>query len=174
MKNCDGKKRNRSDRFMAWQSSIDIKDKLFAALVYGLPLVDAIPFGVFLFNQFPFLQYLYVPLQPIILIYSAIPLGSLIVFFVLFLAVIRNMNISRFIRFNAMQAILIGILLSLFGLIFRFLINAIGADNIVIETLSNVIFIGTWAACIYSIVQSVRGIYAELPTISEAANSQTP
>jgi len=39
-------------------------------------------------------------------------------------------------------------------------------------TLFNTVFLGTLAAVIYSVAQSVLGRYAEIPTISEAAYSQ--
>jgi hypothetical protein len=42
----------------------------------------------------------------------------------------------------------------------------------VVETLFNVVFLGAFAACVYSIIQSVIGKYADIPTISEAAYSQ--
>jgi len=34
------------------------------------------------------------------------------------------------------------------------------------------VFLGVLAMCIYAIVQSARGIYAEIPGISEAVNGQ--
>jgi uncharacterized membrane protein len=49
-------------------------------------------------------------------IYS-LPFASLIIFFALYLGVVRNENISHFIRFNAMQAILLDIVLMLCGLV---------------------------------------------------------
>ena len=36
----------------------------------------------------------------------------------------------------------------------------------------NFAFLGALAACFYSIIQTVLGRYAEIPTISEAASSQ--
>jgi hypothetical protein len=159
---------------VTWQSSADIKDKIFAALVYSLPLIDVIPYGQFLFNQFPFLSYIYVPLEPILLIYRSVPFASIIVFFVLLLAVVRNMNISRFIRFNTMQAILIDILVILCGFILSVIVGGLGESNILSETLYNVVFLATLAGCIYAMVQSAMGRYADIPTVSEAANSQTP
>lgn len=158
---------------MSWRGSTDIKDRIFAALPYLLPLFYAVPFGIFLFQQFPLLRLIEIPLLPVSFIFSAIPFGfgGLILFFVLFLAVVRNERISHFIRFNTMQAILIDIALFLINLISGFLSRGIGV-GILLETFYNVIFLGTLAACIYSMVQSVLGRYAEIPTISEAAHSQ--
>jgi uncharacterized membrane protein len=157
---------------MAWRGSTDFKDRFFAAIVYMMPLVDAMPFGQLLFAQFPFLTLLQIPLIPITILYSSIPFAGLIVFFVLFAAVVRNERISHFIRFNTMQAILIDILLLLVGLLFKLLSGGLGTTNLLAQTLNNAIFIGSLAACLYSIVQSILGRYAEIPTISDAAYSQ--
>jgi len=152
--------------------SNDWKDRLFASLVYLLPLYYVLQFGGFLFNQFPFLRIITIPLIPLAILYSAIPFARLIVFIAIFALVIRNSNISHFVRYNAMQAILIDILLILINLIFGILLSGIG--GLFIETLYNVIFLGTLVACGFSIYQSATGKYAELPGISEAAYSQVP
>lgn len=157
---------------MAWRGSTDFKDRFFAAIVYMMPLVYAMPFGQLLFAQFPFLTLLQIPLIPITILYSSIPFAGLIVFFVLFAAVVRNEKISHFIRFNTMQAILINIILFLCSIVLGLLTRGLGTTNLLAQTLNNVIFIGSLAACLYSIVQSILGKYAEIPTISDAAYSQ--
>ena len=158
---------------MTWRGSTDTKDRIFAALVYLLPLYSAFAFGIFIFQQIPFLgAALAIVLTPLAFLYSSLgSFGSLIIFFVLFFAVVRNPRISHFIRFNTMQAILIDILVYLLGLVLGFVARGLGA-NLVVETLYNVVFLGAFAACVYSIIQSVIGKYADIPTISEAAYSQ--
>ncbi|MDB9508515.1 hypothetical protein PN502_15870 [Microcystis aeruginosa CS-338/01] len=158
---------------MTWRGSTDTKDRIFAALVYLLPLYSAFAFGIFIFQQIPFLgAALAIVLTPLAFLYSSLgTFGSLIIFFVLFFAVVRNPRISHFIRFNTMQAILIDILVYLLGLALGFVARGFGA-NLVVETLFNVVFLGAFAACVYSIIQSVIGKYADIPTISEAAYSQ--
>ncbi|GCA75894.1 hypothetical protein MiTe_02731 [Microcystis aeruginosa NIES-2520] len=158
---------------MTWRGSTDTKDRIFAALVYLLPLYSAFAFGIFIFQQIPFLgAALAIALYPLAFLYSSLgSFGSLIIFFVLFFAVVRNPRISHFIRFNTMQAILIDILVYLLGLVLGFVARGLGA-NLVVETLFNVVFLGAFAACVYSIIQSVIGKYADIPTISEAAYSQ--
>ena len=150
----------------------DAKDHTFAALVYLLPLIYVLPFGFILFRQFPFLTIIASPLIQLYAITNALPFAGLIIFFALWFAVVRNDNISYFIRFNTMQAILLDILLILCSLIISILIPAFGGQSLIVETLNNTIFMGTTAACIFSIVQSVRGVYAEIPAISDAASSQ--
>ncbi|MFN7566053.1 MAG: Tic20 family protein, partial [Microcystis sp.] len=150
---------------MTWRGSTDTKDRIFAALVYLLPLYSAFAFGIFIFQQIPFLgAALAIVLTPLAFLYSSLgTFGSLIIFFVLFLAVVRNPRISHFIRFNTMQAILIDILVYLLGLLLGFVARGLGA-NLVVETLFNVVFLGAFAACVYSIIQSVIGKYADIPT----------
>jgi uncharacterized membrane protein len=143
-------------------------DRLFGALPYLLPLVYALPFGIPFLMKFPILSVIYYPLQPLLKLYS-FPFAGLIIFFALYSGVVRNQKISRFIRFNTLQAILIDIGLILFGIVIR--LFGVGG-GLLVETLSNVAFLATLVACIYCMVQSILGKYAELPTISDAANAQ--
>jgi hypothetical protein len=70
-----------------------------------------------------------------------------------------------------MQAILLDILLVLCSLVLQILLPALGT-NLVTETLVNLVFLGTVVACGYSIVKSLLGHYAEIPTLSEAVYAQ--
>jgi cation transporter-like permease len=159
---------------MVWRGSTDIKDRIFAALVYSIPLYSALPFGGDLFTQFPILEVIKIPLIPIAFIYSSIPFGSLVVFFVLFLAVVRNERISHFIRFNTMQAILVDIVLSLLAILFFNILGPGILPRLIEVTLYNVIFTAVLAITIYSILQSALGRYAEIPAISQAVYTQVP
>ncbi len=155
---------------MSWRGSVTPQDRVFASLPYLLPLIDVLPFGAVLFAQFPSLRLLFLPLQPLIII-NSIPFASLIIFFVLYLAVVRNENISHFIRFNTLQAILLDIVLVLCSMLTGILLPGLG-QNLLTETLLNVVFLGTIAACVYSVVQSLLGRYAEIPALSEAVYTQ--
>ncbi|HIK38114.1 MAG: hypothetical protein NZ901_09055 [Geminocystis sp.] len=147
-------------------------DRLFASIVYLVPLTDALGFGGYLFRQFPPLSLITVPLFPLIII-NSIPFGGFILFILLFVAVVRNTRISHFIRFNTMQAILMDILLILIGLVFRYLVGGLGF-SLITETLANTVFLGTLVACVYAMVQAASGKYPEIPAISSAAHSQVP
>ena len=158
---------------MTWRGSTDVKDRIFAALPYLLPLIEVRPFGRFMLTQFPILDIICLPLQPLISIYRSFPLAGLIIFFVLFLAVVRNPQISHFVRFNTMQAILLDILLVLGFLLLPILVQTLGV-NLLTETLYNIVFLGILAACGYSMIQSLMGRYAEIPSLSQAVYSQVP
>ncbi|PSO50036.1 MAG: hypothetical protein BRC33_04565 [Cyanobacteria bacterium SW_9_44_58] len=157
---------------MTAPNNTEIQNRFFAALPYVLPLVYVYEFGEFLFNQFPYLQLIYLPLEPIKALYST-PLVGLVIFFALIFAVVRNENIPHLIRFNTMQAILLDILLILIRLAIGILAPGLKlGGGLLIETFFNMIFLGILATCTYAIVQSARGIYAELPAISEAVHGQ--
>ena len=155
---------------MTWRGSTTVSDRIFASLPYLLPLVDGLMFGQFLFQQFPVLQLLLIPLAPLMQIYR-LPFASLIIFFALYLGVVRNENISHFIRFNAMQAILLDIVLMLCGLVLPILAKSFQIAFIA-ETLYNMVFLGVLAAFIYAVAQSTLGRYAEIPPISDAVYMQ--
>ena len=150
----------------------DVKDRSFGALIYLFPLVYSLPFGILLLTQFPWLYQFFSPLVAIYGITNSLPFASLIIFFGLWFAVVRNDNVSHFLRFNAMQAILLNILQILFSLIMGILAPAFGAQSLITETLTNTIFMGSFVACFYCIFRSIQGQYAELPALSDAASSQ--
>lgn len=156
---------------MAWRGSITVKDRIFACLPYLLPLTEGLMFGKYLFNQFPALRVIFVPLDPVLLIYSTIPFAGFIIFFALYLLVVRNEKINHFIRFNTMQALLLDIIISLCGFLLPIL-GPIPGIEFAIETLANTIFLGVVVAVIYAFAQSLLGRYAEIPAISDAVYMQ--
>ena len=153
---------------MAWRGSTDAKDRIFAALVYLLPLIEVYQFSQGLLEVIPFLRIIYLPLQPLLQFYYGFRFAGIIIFFALFLGVVRNETIKHFIRFNTMQVILIGILLSLCSLFARYILGTIGFV-LLSQIFANVVFLATLAACFYGLVQSALGKYAEIPSLSQIA-----
>ena len=160
---------------MAWRGSADIKDRFFGAAVYLFAIYDALALGIPLMAQVPalvpFFQILQILVTPISLVYgivnTAIPIfGSLLVFFILFLAVVRNERIPYFIRFNTLQSILFGIALSLIQIVF----GTFGALGLI----GGVVFIIATGASLYCMVECALGRYPEIPSISAAVYSQLP
>ena len=156
---------------MTWRGSTTASDRILACLPYLLPLIEALVFGYFFISQFPIIGLLISPLFPIASVYTSvtggIPFGGLIIFFMLYFAVVRNFRVPHFIRFNTMQALLVGIAVSLCGIVLQ-LFNPVLGQGILIQTAYNVIFLGVLAIFIYSVFQSLMGRYAEIPTISDA------
>ncbi len=158
---------------MSWRGSTTVSDRIFACLPYLLPVIEVFKEGRFLFAQFPPLQLLFLPLVPLLNIYYGVSFAGLIIFFALFFFVIRNEKISHFVRFNTMQAILLDIVIFLFGILTE-VVALVPAGNFAIQTLSTTIFLGIMVGVVYSIAQSVLGRYAEIPAISDAVYMQLP
>ncbi len=160
---------------MSLRGSTTVSERIFASLPYLLPVLDGVIFGSSLFHQFPLLNIILLPLLPLLAVYNTRFLGaipvSLIVFFALFILVVRNEKIAHFIRFNTMQAILLDIVIFLSSLLLE-LLSFIPGASFTSQTLASTIFLGTFVAVIYAVSQSLLGRYAEIPAISEAVYTQ--
>jgi uncharacterized membrane protein len=168
---------------MTFRSPVTLQDKLYSCLLYAIPMASATLHGSFIFNQIPFLQYAFEPLifldgiLNIPVIPQLISVDS-VAFLCIYFFVVRNIGVSHFIRFNAMQSILLGILLVLIQVLISMflspLLRSISSLQFLLEVIFNTIFIGMTAACIYATVQTIRGMYAEMPVVSDAAYYQVP
>ena len=156
---------------MTWRKSTTVQDRILACLPYLLPLIEGLAFSDFLLSDFPALQVFFVPILPLLALYSSIPFFGMIVFFALFLLVVRNESISHFIRFNTMQAIIIDIVIFLCSLLLPIL-RPIPGTAFAMQTIASTIFLGVVVAVVFSVVQSLRGVYAEIPAISDAVHAQ--
>ena len=155
---------------MSSQSSETALDRVCGSLAYLLPIADVYFFGIFIFQQFPIVGEVYQPLAPLIALNNGI--GGFILFLGLYLGVAANPKVSRFIRFNVFQAILIGILISLCRLILQAVLLKILGEGVVTQVLMNTVFFGTWAMAVYGIIMSGLGKYTEIPQLSETAQLQ--
>ncbi len=170
------------EQVMTWRGTTTSLDRFYAALPYALPMIEALSFGMLLLTLFPFLGLILLPLQPFLFVYGQLNyfLGGyagLVIFFALYLLVVRNDKISHFIRFNTMQALLFGIAASLVRIVLDLLgltSGLVGASlPLPLAVIYSAIFLGVIGASIFSLVQVIRGRYAEVPYISDAAYAQT-
>lgn len=167
---------------MTWRGSSTVMDRVFACLVYALPLADAysIDFSygqvIRLLHAIPGVSLVMIPLDLLFGIYAStvgqIPFGDFIAFMLIFALVVRNERIRHLIRFNAMQAILVGIALTLFSILWQIILNPILGRTLIGPTLVSTVVLGALAIIVYSMVQSALGKYAEIPTISDAVYLQ--
>ena len=151
--------------------------RLVAPLMYLLPWSDAIPLGFGpdgLFLQYPVLRPLVLPALPLMQLERSIPfgLGGLLLFFVLFLAVVRNPNVPYFLRFNALQALLTVMALIVLSSGFRLLLQPIAAGSLLLGTLSSAVVVAVLAILLFSLVECLRGREPDLPGISQAVRMQ--
>ena len=153
---------------------IPLWQRLLAPLVYLLPWSDAIPFGLGLdgvFNQVPLLRLLIVPAIPFMQL-QRVPAGGLLLFFVLFLAVVRNPNVPYFLRFNTLQALLTDIVLVVLSFAFGILLQPVAGGSLLMGTLSSTIVIAVLAILVFALVECLRGREPDLPGISQAVRMQ--
>ncbi|MEA5553487.1 Tic20 family protein [Anabaena cylindrica UHCC 0172] len=156
---------------MSLRGSTTVPDRIFASLPYLLPLIEVFAFGQFLLNDFPFLEIIFLPLLPLLRIYYGVRYAGLIIFFALWLLVVRNDKISHFIRFNTMQAIILDIVIFLCSILTD-IVKLVPGSGFAMQTLYTTIFMGIVATVVYSVVQSLMGRYAEIPAISDAVYMQ--
>ena len=96
---------------------VPVPDRCVALLPYLVPLLDGLRYSRFFFQQFPSTIFLLQPLQPLAAAYYSIPFASLVSFFAIYLGLAENKNMSRFVRFNAMQAIIVDVCMVLPGMV---------------------------------------------------------
>ena len=152
--------------------------RLLALLPYSLTWSDALPFGRDLFSSFPALNALMLPAMPALLVQNlgsmgGMNLGGLLLFVLLFAAVVRNPQVPYTIRFNTLQALMLDILLVVIGLVFQLLQSLLVlGGGLLFRTLANTVFLGTLLILLFTVVQVLRGKEADLPTLSEAVRMQ--
>jgi hypothetical protein len=156
---------------MSWRGSTTFPDRIFACLPYLLPLIEVFAFGQFLLNNFPVLGLIFLPLLPLLRIYYGVRYAGMIIFFALWLLVVRNEKIPHFLRFNTMQAIILDIVIFLCSILTD-IVKLVPGSGFAMETLYTTIFLGIIAAIVYSVAQSLMGKYAEIPAISDAVHMQ--
>ncbi|MBO1048065.1 MAG: hypothetical protein HEQ10_10030 [Dolichospermum sp. DEX182a] len=156
---------------MSWRGSTTFPDRIFACLPYLLPLIEVFAFGQFLMNDFPLLGLIFLPLLPLLRIYYGVRYAGIIIFFALWLLVVRNEKINHFIRFNTMQAIILDIVIFLCSILTD-IVKLVPGSGFAMQTLYTTIFMGILAAVVYSVAQSLMGKYAEIPAISDAVHMQ--
>lgn len=155
-----------------------------------IPILDTLAFAGTVFAVLPFLVWLFLPAFLIAPIYffsvGGLAIVALAVFFGLFMLVVRNPRLPHFLRFNTLQALLLAIfatlcrlVLTLLGLsqsLIQPLLGPAAATSVsgplLLNVLTTAIFIFVTGSALYSIAQASRGLYPEVPIVSDAAYSQ--
>jgi hypothetical protein len=157
--------------------SSPIWQRLLAALAYTLPWSDALRFGKPLLSQFPWMGVLALPALPMLQFEGLFStggfgLGGLLLFLVLYGAVVRNPQVPYTVRFNVLLALMIDILLVVLQLAMDILLRQTFGDNLLVRTLDNTIFLGTMLLLSFALVECLRGKEPDVPTLSEAVRMQ--
>tara|TARA_Y100001968_G_scaffold77663_1_gene68932 strand:- start:141 stop:599 length:459 start_codon:yes stop_codon:yes gene_type:complete len=148
-----------------------IGTKIAGILLYMIPWSDSLAFGNHLFIKYPFTQIIQVPAIPIILIERSIPFGNLLLFLAIFIGLVRNAKVSYFLRFNALQSLLINIGIIIISFIFEIIFSSF-ANLLIIRTFSTTLLIGIFSMIVYCVWSCTQGKEPDLPGISQATKMQ--
>ncbi len=172
---------------MALRGATTTQERLLSCLPFLVPLLNTYSLGGDIFSLFPPLRLLFFPIELLLPIYliggGGFSIVRLMVFIGLYAGVVRNSRIRHLIRYNAMQAIMLGISLTIILMVLQVVgilggsvgsaTSATSERELFAMVLSNVLFLGTLGIVVFSVVQSLRGHHAEVPLISDAAYAQT-
>ena len=145
--------------------------KILGIILYMIPWTDCLKFGNHLYIKYPIIQIIQIPAIPIILIERSIPFGSLLLFLAIFIGIVRNNKVSYFLRFNALQSLLINIGIIIVSFIFEIIFNPFG-DSLIIRTLSSTLLISLFSVIVYCVWSCTQGDEPILPGVSQATKIQ--
>ena len=145
--------------------------KILGIILYMLPWTDCLIFGSHLYIKYPFTQIIQIPTIPIILIERSIPFGNLLLFLAIFFGLVRNTKVSYFLRFNALQSLLINIGIIIVSFIFEIIFNPF-LNSLIIRTFSSTLLISVFSVIIYCVWSCTQGNEPDLPGISQATKMQ--
>ncbi|KAH7432938.1 hypothetical protein KP509_07G046900 [Ceratopteris richardii] len=150
----------------------EVVDRLLSAVSYVLPLLDGMQYGRYIFAQYPASERLFRPLFPILRMYSSMPLSNFILFFTLYLAVVRNPKFGRYVRFNAMQACILDVLIVVPIIVQRILSPRSGLGLDLLIVFYNSVFIALLGAIVFAVISCLLGRIARIPLVADAVDNQ--
>jgi uncharacterized membrane protein len=145
--------------------------RVAAALTYLIPWIDALTLGKEIYHAFPSTILLYFIPGPFVRIYYSSQFAPLVIFFLLFLAVVKNTKVPHFVRFNCMQSVMIDIVVMLFTIIRSYFPSEL-RWTAVLTVFDNFSYMFCMVPVLYCIYYSLRGKYADLPLVSESVYMQ--
>ncbi|KDD76100.1 hypothetical protein H632_c356p1 [Helicosporidium sp. ATCC 50920] len=145
--------------------------RLLSALFYAVPWIDSVMLGYPMFGALPSLVPLYFAPAPLTKIFFCHPYAPLAIFFLMYLAVVRNQRLHHFVRFHCMQATMIDILAMMFMIAAAFFPAQFKASWL-FEALNSFGFTTMMIFVLFSIVSALMGYYADIPLLSDSAYHQ--
>ena len=146
-------------------------EKILGIFLYLIPWSDCLTFGNHLYIKYPFTQIIQIPAIPIIIIERSIPFGNLLLFLAIFIGIVRNNKVSYFLRFNALQSLLINIGIIIISFIVDIFFSPF-ENSLIIRTFSSTLLISIFSMIIYCVWSCTQGDEPNLPVISEATKMQ--
>ena len=145
--------------------------RILAVLLYMIPWTDSLTFGNHLYIKYPFIQIIQIPAIPVILIERSIPFGGFLLFLGIFLGLVRNTKVSYFLRFNALQSLIINIGIIIVSFIYEIIFSPF-TNSLIIRTISSTLLISLFSVIVYCVWSCTQGNEPDLPGISQATKMQ--
>jgi len=153
--------------------AVEAPDRLVAAVAYLYPFLDGAHHGRFLLAQFPFFSAVLRPLAPAARLFHSSPLTPFLLFLTLYFAVVRNQQaFSRFVRFNAMQAVVLDVLLIFPDLLAQSFAPSGGVGFEVFQSMESTVFLFLLVSLVYGGGACLLGKTPRLPIVADAAERQ--
>eukprot|EP00171_Calliarthron_tuberculosum_P010966 IDg10966t1 len=148
-------------------------ERALSILPYFLPILDSLSFGRFVFESVPALSRIILGvLGPVYAVYRGIPFVAFGVFLALYIFVVRNANVSRFIRFNTFQALMLDIALIIPQLLSSMRVG-IPVPLTVVEITVSAVFYAVLLTVGYAVAANLRGrLPDQIPGVSASVYSQ--
>ena len=148
-----------------------LRGKILGILLYMIPWADSLVFGNHLYLKYPVTQIIQIPAIPIIILERSIPFGNLLLFLAIFIGLVRNNKASYFLRFNALQSLLINIGIIIITFIFQIFFSSF-ENSLFTRTLSTTLLISICSTIAYCVLSCTQGNEPNLPGISKATKMQ--
>uniref|UniRef100_A0A0D9VKH9 Protein TIC 20 n=1 Tax=Leersia perrieri TaxID=77586 RepID=A0A0D9VKH9_9ORYZ len=154
--------------------AVEAPDRLVAAVAYLYPFLDGVHHGRFLLAQFPLFATLLSPLAPAARLFRSSPFTPFLLFLTLYFAVVRNQQaFSRFVRFNAMQAVALDVLLIFPDLLAQsFAPTGGGIGFELFQSMESTVFLFLLVCLVYGGGACLLGKTPRLPIVADAAERQ--
>lgn len=165
-----------SSQLFSWSSDDELQgsDRIKACIPYVLPLLDGDFFGKYIYQRIPPLGTLdQILVAPLVSILQSFPFLSLVLFGLLSIGTRNAEGMSRNVRFNAQQAVLIDLVL-IFPTIVHEGLSDVYVPRVWAEFGCNFVWYFYTSAIAYSVVMNLRGKKPNgLPILSDAAEFMT-
>lgn len=157
-------------------SILDAFERFISVLAFIFPFIElSFYFGakVFLSTENLLLKVFYLNnIQKLTLFYQNNVYLIFIVMIAIFMGCARgSLPLTKFARFNIIQAILLNIICSCIGSIYSFL-PIVLRESVIGLVLANFLYLGLFLLIVYSSILIFFGRYPKIPVISEAAKLQ--
>ncbi|GBG89544.1 hypothetical protein CBR_g49334 [Chara braunii] len=129
--------------------------------------------GAYLLN--PLLEVLEDAFLPILLWYHGQRFLPLITFFALFLGVVRNQQFwPHFVRYHTLNSVLMEIIIMVATYLVKLLPASIAENVMIVPWVSLIFTLWITITVFYSIACAIKGMYSDIPFISDAVYMQIP